>query len=205
MYAFVNHRNFSMATKPGRANQVKSDRNKPGDDDIALFRDAVKKARPLQQDKIARTPTRKPAPIPKQTLNDERLIREAMLSDEFDPADIETGEELLYVRPGIQHGLLRKLRRGQFSINDELDLHGMTVAVARNEVLGFIDHCRSKRTRCVRIIHGKGHGSPDKQPVLKVKLNRWLQQMDGVLAFCPARPMDGGTGAVYVLLKKSSE
>jgi len=184
---------------------VKSDRNKPGDDDIALFRDAVKKARPLQQDKIARTPARKPAPIPKQTLNDERLIREAMLSDEFDPAEIETGEELLYVRPGIQHGLLRKLRRGQFSISDELDLHGMTVAIARNEVLGFIDHCRSKRIRCVRIIHGKGHGSPDKQPVLKVKLNSWLQQMDAVLAFCPARPIDGGTGAVYVLLKKSSE
>jgi len=183
---------------------VKSDKNKPDDDDIALFRNAVKQARPLRQDKIASTRSRRPAPIPKQTLREEKQIREAMLSDEFDPADIETGEELLYARPGIQHSLLRKLRRGQFSISAELDLHGMTVAVARGELLGFINRSRNSRTRCVRIIHGKGHGSPGRQPVLKMKLNHWLQQIDAVLAFCSARPVDGGTGAVYVLLKKSS-
>lgn len=184
---------------------MKSGKNKPDDDDIALFRNAVREARPLRQDKIVRNRSRRPAPVPKQTLREEKLIREAMLSDEFDPAEIETGEELLYARPGIQHGLLRKLRRGQFSINTELDLHGMTVAVARGELVDFINHCQIKRTRCIRIIHGKGHGSPGKQPVLKTKLNIWLQQIDVVLAFCSARPIDGGTGAVYVLLKKSGQ
>jgi len=184
---------------------VKSDRNKPDDDDIALFRKAVKEARPLRQDKLASTPSRRrPAPIPKQTLRETKLIREAMLSDEFDPAEIETGEELLFARPGIQHSLLRKLRRGQFSISAELDMHGMTVTVARGELTDFINRSQSSRTRCVRIIHGKGHGSPGKQPVLKTKLNHWLQQMDAVLAFCSARRVDGGNGAVYVLLKKST-
>lgn len=183
---------------------MKSDRKKPDDDDITLFRNAVKEVRPLRQSKIAPA-TRRPAPIPKQRLKEERLVREAMLSDEFDPADIETGEELLYARPGIQHSVMKKLRRGQFSISAELDLHGMTVAIARVELLNFISHCQTKRTSCVRIIHGKGHGSRNKQPVLKVKLNNWLQQLDAVLAFCSARPIDGGTGAVYVLLKKSSQ
>jgi len=185
--------------------QVKSDKNKPDPDDIALFRNAVREVRPLRQDKIVRKRPRRPAPIPKQTLREAKLIREAMLSDDIDSAEIETGEELLFARSGIQHGILRKLRRGQFSISDELDMHGMTVAVARREVLDFIDHCQVKRTRCVRIIHGKGHGSPGRQPVLKTKLNHWLQQIDAVLAFCSARPIDGGTGAVYVLLKKSAK
>ena len=181
---------------------MKSDKNKPDADDIALFRSAVKEVRPLQHDKIVRKRSRRPAPVPKQTLREAKLIREAMLSDDFDITDIETGEELFYVRPGVQHGLLRKLRRGQFSISGELDMHGMTVKVARREIVDFIAHCQSNRMSCVRIIHGKGHGSPDRQPVLKTKLNTWLQQMDAVLAFCSARPIDGGTGAVYVLLKK---
>ncbi len=182
---------------------MKSDKNKPDDDEIALFRKAVREVRPLRQDR--HTPIRRrPAPIPKQTLREQELVREAMLSDEFDPADIETGEELIYARPGVQHALLRKLRRGQFSVAHELDLHGMTVDLARREVLNFILQCQSGRMRCVRIIHGKGHGSRNKQPVLKLKLNRWLQQIDAVLAFCSARPVDGGTGAVYVLLKKTS-
>ena len=185
--------------------KVKSDKDKPDAEDIALFRNAVRKVRPLRQDKIVGKRTSRPAPVPKQTLRERKLIREAMLADDIDSADIETGEELLFARPGIQHGLLRKLRRGQFSISDELDMHGMTVEVARREVLNFINHCQVKRTRCVRIIHGKGHGSPDRQPVLKTKLNRWLQQIDAVLAFCSARPVDGGTGAVYVLLKKSNQ
>lgn len=184
---------------------MNSDRNKPDDDDIALFRDAVKSARPLRHDKRSHSRSRRPAPTPKQTLKEEKLIREAMLSDEYDPTDIETGEELLYARPGIQHGLLRKLRRGQFSISAELDMHGMTVSVARREVLDFINHCQTRNMRCVRIIHGKGRGSLNKQPVLKAKLNHWLQQIDAVLAFCSARPVDGGTGAVYVLLKKTAK
>jgi DNA-nicking Smr family endonuclease len=125
-----------------------------------------------------------------------------MLSENYDPAEVETGEELLFIRPGIQHGVLTKLRRGQFSIKAELDLHGMVVRVAQVEIAAFLRNCQNRNIRCARIIHGKGYGSWQKQPILKNKLNKWLQQRDEVLAFCSARPVDGGTGAVYVLLKR---
>jgi len=125
-----------------------------------------------------------------------------MLSEDYDPAELELGDELLFSRSGLQHGLLRKLRRGQFSIRMQLDLHGMTVAEARLALTQFLLDCRAANARCVRIIHGKGHGSLHKQPVLKGKVNKWLQQRDEVLAFCSARIEDGGTGAVYVLLKR---
>jgi DNA-nicking Smr family endonuclease len=135
-------------------------------------------------------------------LEQQRIMRD-MLSDAFDPAEIETGEELLFSRKGLQHGLIRKLRRGQFTVQAELDLHGLTVAEARQALAEFLADVRAAGARCVRIIHGKGYGSRHKQPVLKNKLNGWLQQRDEVLAFCSARQVDGGTGAVYVLLKRS--
>ncbi|MEZ5671388.1 MAG: Smr/MutS family protein [Thiotrichaceae bacterium] len=90
---------------------------------------------------------------------------------------------------------------GQFSISAELDLHGLIVSQAREAVVDFLHYCRDRSLRCVRIVHGKGYGSWQKQPILKGKLNHWLRQRDEVLAFCPARGVDGGTGAVYVLLK----
>jgi len=114
----------------------------------------------------------------------------------------ETGEELLHVRPGLQQTVIRKLRRGQYAIEAELDLHGATVTQAREAVDEFLGAARERGKRCVRIIHGKGHSSVGKMPVLKGKVNSWLRQKDEVLAFCSARPNDGGTGAVYVLLKR---
>ena len=125
-----------------------------------------------------------------------------MLCGTYEPSEIETGDELLFIRPGIQKQILRKLRRGQFSVEKELDLHGMTIDVARQALSRFLAKCTIQHHRCIRIIHGKGHGSKEKQPILKVKLNYWLQQRDEVLAFCSARPVDGGTGAVYILLKR---
>ena len=124
-----------------------------------------------------------------------------MLSDEYDPAEVETGEELIYARSGLQHRILKKLRRGQFVVSAECDLHGMTVPVARQALAEFLARCRLQHQTCVRIIHGKGHGSVQRIPVLKTKVGKWLQQREEVLAYCSARPMDGGTGAVYVLLK----
>lgn len=171
-------------------------------EDVELFRDAVKRATPLPQDKVTPVP-RRPPPHPQQRYLDEQQVLRDMLSDGPDTSDTETGEELLFHRNGLQHGLLRKLRRGQFSVGAELDLHGMTVVEARDALGLFLAACRSSSARCVRIIHGKGYGSRHKQPVLKGKLNQWLQQRDEVLAFCSARPVDGGTGAVYVLLKKA--
>jgi DNA-nicking Smr family endonuclease len=125
-----------------------------------------------------------------------------MMSDEYDIADVETGEELLFFRPDLPSKTVKKLRRGDFSIQAELDLHGMFREDARKALALFLTSTRQRGLRCVRVIHGKGHGSPDKKPVLKNLVNRWLQQRDEVLAFCSARQVDGGTGAVYVLLRK---
>lgn len=172
-------------------------------DDRALFRSAVKDARPLACDTALR-PTPKPRPVPLQSQADERQVIRDLLSDPLDIADIETGEELLFARPGLQHTVLRKLRRGEFRVDAELDLHGLTAAEARQAVAEFLAECRRQGARNVRIIHGKGLGSFNREPVLKAKVAHWLRQRDEVLAYCSARPADGGTGAVYALLRGPS-
>lgn len=175
---------------------------KVSDEDTQLFRDAMKQTRPIQTDKVSFN-KRRPKPIPRQRLKDEQQVMDDLLSDEFDVSDVETGEELMFTRTGLQHNVLRKLRRGQFPVEEELDLHGQTVNTARIAMTEFLHHCLGRRLRCVRIVHGKGFRSKNQKPVLKNKVNNWLRQRDEVLAFCSARPVDGGTGAVYVLLKTS--
>lgn len=171
------------------------------DDETNLFRKTVGKIRPVKQDKVP--PHRQPRkPVPEQTLREHKEIMSNLLSDEFEPAEIETGDELLFTRPGLQHSVTRKLRRGQYAIEAELDLHGATVVQAREAVLSFLKNAMDQDKRVVRIIHGKGNTSEGKLPVLKGKVNSWLRQKKEVLAFCSARPNDGGTGAVYVLLKR---
>lgn len=171
------------------------------DDDPALFRQAVADARPLKQDKRPATPA-KLKPIPLQRLRDDREVMDSLLSDVYDSAEIETGEELLYFRPGVQLSVQRKFRRGHFALESELDLHGRVVAEARELVAAFLREAQLCGHRCVRIIHGKGNSSAGKLPVLKGKVNAWLRQKDEVLGFCSARPHHGGGGAVYVLLKR---
>lgn len=171
------------------------------EDERALFRAAVADVAPLDTDTVALTPP-PPAPYPAKRIADETQVLQDMLSDPDDPALIETGEELLFARTGLQHNVLRKLRRGQYAIGAELDLHGMTAAEARQALAAFLQACRERDVRCVRVIHGKGNRSAQCRPVLKGKVNHWLRQRDEVLAFCSARPVDGGTGAVYVLLKR---
>jgi DNA-nicking Smr family endonuclease len=170
-------------------------------DDADLFRRSVGKVKRLRQDRVIvhRSP---PAPVPVQRLKDEREVLQEMASGLYDEAEIETGEELLFVRTGVQHGLLRKLRRGQLSVEAELDLHGMNVPAARESLYGFLSRAQTTGLRCVRVIHGKGLSSRGRQPVLKGKVNLWLRQLDAVLAFCSTRPVHGGTGAVYILLKR---
>lgn len=175
--------------------------SKHDEDPKSLFREVTEDVRPLKQDRV--TPyRRRRKPIPHQTLRDEQAVIASLLSDDYDPADIETGEELLFSRPGLQHSVMRKFRRGQYAIEAELDLHGRIVAEAREMVNGFLRDAQAKGQRCVRIIHGKGLSSAGKLPVLKGKVNAWLRQKDEVLAFCSARPPHGGTGAIYVLLKR---
>lgn len=170
-------------------------------DDDTLFKRAMRNVKPLKQDKIY-PHTTAPKPIPQQRQYEIEQIQRDMLSDVYDPAELETGEELVFIRPGVQTNVLKKMRRGYYSVVAELDLHGLVVREAREAVGQFLRDCRLQRARFVRIVHGKGYGSPGKQPILKVKLNKWLQQREEVLAFCSARQVDGGTGALYVLLKQ---
>ena len=171
------------------------------DKDAKTFKRAVDGVRVLNQDRVIPHSGR-PKPVPKQTLLDQRRVVDSLLSDEFELASVETGDELLYVRPGLQKSVVRRLRRGEYVVAAELDLHGYTVARAREALVAFLGSVRRRRHTCVRIVHGKGRGSPGRRPVLKNKVFTWLCQRDEVLAVCPARSFDGGTGAVYVLLKK---
>jgi DNA-nicking Smr family endonuclease len=128
-----------------------------------------------------------------------RLMSE--LSDLIDVDTLlDTDESLSFCQPGIGRDVLRKLRQGHWVIQHELDLHGMRVEQAREAVNEFIIYARQQHYRCLRIIHGKGWGSKDRLPVLKDKVKGWLIQKEEVLAFCQARPSDGGAGAVLVLI-----
>jgi DNA-nicking Smr family endonuclease len=169
--------------------------------DRELFRRAVGPVKRLHCDRVEPRGS-PPAPIPRFTQADERQVLADMVSDCFEPADLETGEELYYRGEGVQQAVLRKLRRGQFQVGAVLDLHGMTVVSAREALVEFLHEVRRGNLSCVRIIHGKGNGSRHRGPVLKQKINHWLRQRDEVLAFCSARPVDGGTGAIYVLLRR---
>ncbi|MGD8430102.1 MAG: Smr/MutS family protein [Ectothiorhodospiraceae bacterium] len=175
-------------------------------DDMSLFREAMRGVRPLNRDADAPADAPKPAPVPHQLRADERaVIEELRRAETDDPADLgaERGEAVSFLREGLQKRVLRRLRRGHYSVAAELDLHGMTSELARSALREFMAECRRRDHRCVRIIHGKGRGSSNRGPVLKGKVNRWLRQRDDVLAFCSARPVDGGTGALYVLLRHS--
>ena len=172
------------------------------EDDLILFRTAVGDARPLQHGPRFLHPQRKPKPIPLQSLRDQREVLLDSLSDHVYWADsLESGEELVFLRTGLQSTVLRKLRRGHWVTQGELDLHGLTVAEAKLELIGFLQHCQKTSLRCVRIIHGKGLRSKNREPVLKNKVAHWLMQRDEILAFCQAKAADGGGGALLVLLK----
>lgn len=173
-----------------------------GPEDGDLFVRATADARPLVQDRLPPF-RRKRSPRPTQRERDERAVVHSLLSDGYDEAVIETGDELLFQRPGVSGTVWRRLRRGHYAIESELDLHGCVVAEAREQVALFLKEAQTRGQRCVRIIHGKGLSSAAKLPILKVKVNHWLRQKDAVLAFCSARAVDGGTGAVYVLLRRA--
>lgn len=169
-----------------------------------LFVRAAGKVAPLREHgKIAHLPE-PPAPIPVQRqLDDQRVLREA-ISDEFDAATLlDVDDAMSFRRPGIGMDVTRKLRRGEWSIQGEIDLHGLRREEARERLAEFIRNAHRDGLRCVRVVHGKGLGSPGKTPVLKGKVHSWLVQKNEVLAFVQARADEGGAGAVVVLLKPS--
>jgi len=163
------------------------------------FRRAVADAQPLARPRKV-IQRRRPAPVARQRLRDER----AALAESLGPVTLDdtldSGDELAYLREGLGRDLLRKLRRGHWVVEDELDLHGMNRHAAAISVTEFLRHCRHRRLGCVRIVHGKGRGSHQREPVLKGLLRKWLLRQD-VLAFSQAPAAQGGSGAVLVLLK----
>lgn len=166
-----------------------------------LFRDAVQDVTPLPKSDRAEIQKARPAPIARQRELDEARALASSLSDDIDiELLLQTDETLSWKRDALSHQVIPKLRRGHWSVKAQLDLHGKRVDEAREALVTFLADAIKREIRCVRIVHGKGLGSVNKEPVLKNKVMRWLVQREEVLAFCQARPNDGGSGALIVLL-----
>jgi DNA-nicking Smr family endonuclease len=170
------------------------------DDDAGLFRRLIGSVRPLTHAVDAVPVATPPAPRALQFERDEAAVRSELLDNHFDPGVIEVGDEIHYLKSGQPGRLLKRLRRGQFSVRAELDLHQMTAAVAREAIRGFLDDAIRHGELCVRIVHGKGLGSAARGPVLKGLTEQMLRRRADVVAFSSALPAQGGTGAVLVLL-----
>ncbi|HVY05973.1 MAG TPA: Smr/MutS family protein [Burkholderiales bacterium] len=171
-------------------------------DEAGLLREALKGVAPLRDTGKASTRPPPPPPVPVQAMREDEQVLRDSLSDEM-PMEVglETGEELVFLRNGLSNQILKKLRRGFWSTQDHLDLHGLRTEEARSLLVSFLNGAIKEGARCVRIVHGKGLRSRNAEPVLKGKVGKWLAQRDEVLAFVQARAEDGGGGAVMVLLK----
>lgn len=167
-----------------------------------LFERAVGAVQPLNHAPRVELQVVRPSPTAfQQALDDQAALRES-LSDEFDVSTlIDVDDQMSFRRPGIGHDVTRKLRRGDWSIQGQVDLHGLRSDEAREALGQFIRDAMRMGWRCVRVVHGKGLGSPGKTPVLKSKTQKWLVQKNEVLAFVQAKPAEGGAGALVVLLK----
>jgi DNA-nicking Smr family endonuclease len=170
--------------------------------DADVFRDAVKDVKPLRAPRKVVHAVPRPAPLPLQRLQDDRKVLEDSLSDEADvEAELESGDVVTFLREGMSPQVLRRLRAGYWSVQQEVDLHGARSDEARALLVEFLDQAQQRGHRCVRVIHGKGRRSPNGEPVLKRRVVGWLAQRGDVLAFCEARPEHGGSGAMMVLLR----
>ncbi len=166
-----------------------------------LFTQAMSDVVPLKHDKVHHNNNK---PIAKRRNADEEPNLEIIdpLSDERELEEVDAEETISFCQSGIQKSVYRKLRSGAYRISDELDLHGATVKQAKQILVYFLQEAVQFENCCIRIIHGKGHRSGKNKPVLKTHVNHWLSEHERVLAFHSAKPKDGGTGAVYVLLKR---
>ena len=187
-----------------RAEQARVAAEKRAEAERNLFTRAVGKVAPISQSERVWSPPQRPLPRPiQQDLDDESVMHESM-SDEFDITTLlDADDQLSFRRSGIGTDVTRKLRKGEWSIQGQIDLHGLRSDEARNAIGQFIRDAKRMGWRCVRVVHGKGLGSPGKEPVLKSKVQRWLVQKSEVLAFVQAKPSDGGAGALVVLLGPS--
>jgi DNA-nicking Smr family endonuclease len=167
-----------------------------------IFSLAVGKVKPLPHKGQAHLPRSQPAPIPAQQQLDEQKVLQETMSDEWDTSSLlDTDEALSFRRPGIGVDVTRKLRKGDWTVQAQVDLHNLRTDEAREALGQFVRESYKQGLRCVRVVHGKGLGSPGKVPVLKNKVHSWLIQKNQVLAFVQATPAQGGAGAVVVLLQ----
>lgn len=174
--------------------------------EASLFSSAMSDmgVRPLKKEERADTGKRRPQPIPHQSIAERKAVLHASVSDEVDTlVFLQSEDGRCYWREGLSPDICRKLRRGDWTVQNHLDLHGLRTDAAREAVLEFLRSSQKAGARCVRIVHGKGNGSPGHQPVLKKKVRRWLKQCGTVMAFAEAPEIDGGAGAVLVLLSAS--
>lgn len=172
---------------------------RPSKEDQALFRAAAAGAKPLPDSRIHHEPPPPPA-VPLQRRRDEAEALAESLHPEPLDLSLEGGDEPAFLRPGLARTVLRDLRRGRWVVQEALDLHGATREEARRLVAEFLAESMRRGLRCVRIVHGKGLRSGQRGPVLKQTVNSLLRRFAAVVAFSSARQVDGGTGAVYVLL-----
>ena len=176
--------------------------HRKGEAEKNLFVRAAGDVRPLRHAPRVHHVPEPPLPIPVQQQLDEQRVLMESLSDEFDASTLlDVDDALSFRRPGVGLDVTRKLRKGHWSIQREIDLHGLRRDDAREALAAFIRESHRKGVRCVRVVHGKGLGSPGKTPVLKSKVQSWLIQKNEVLAFVQARADEGGAGALVVLLK----
>lgn len=174
----------------------------PDPEDQRLFQEQMADAKPLISTRAE--PFRRRLP-PHPLLQPDYLRKDAEANPALSEAEVETTEYLLFARPGLQQRVLHDLKRGALPVELEVDLHGLTVSYAEETLDAFFQECRRRRIRCARVIHGKGRRSEGQQPVLKQKVNYWLRLREDVLAFCSTLPRDGGSGAVYLLLRNPSK
>jgi DNA-nicking Smr family endonuclease len=176
-------------------------RLRPDDDSKDAFREAVKDVTPLRESGRVVHASEKPPPLPLQRLEDDRQVLQDSLSGAGAEPELESGDALAFLRSGLSPQVLRRLRAGFWAVQEELDLHGSRTEQARALLTDFFNAAQRRGLRCVRVIHGRGRRSRHGEPVLKRKVAAWLTQRGDVLAFCEARPVDGGAGAVMVLLQ----
>lgn len=172
-------------------------------EDSALFRDTIGHVKTIESDAVLLTTDDKPKPYP--------IKQAAEIKTVFDDRPLTEVEKLFqedslaFIAPGLQKNVLKKLRKGFFGFDASLDLHGLTSVEAKHQLSRFLHYSVEEGHRCVHIIHGKGYRSHNNQPVLKNDINVWLRHYNEVQAFCSAPPKNGGTGAVFVLLKLSEK
>jgi DNA-nicking Smr family endonuclease len=173
---------------------------KSDDDETALFREATRGVKPLSAAvRVAGAPP-KPRPRARFARAARRAVLEEILHASPDEPDLTAADPTQFARPGVSAATLRKLRRGQFRVQGELDLHGLSVEAAKMQLRDFLLTALQRNVSCLRIVHGKGLRSGPRGPVLRALVNNALRRTRQVLAFASARQVDGGTGAVYVLL-----